>query len=86
MTLLVAALRYKLEGRGFDSRWLHNLSGRTTVLGLTQPLTELSTSNISWRGKGGRCLGLTTSYLFVLKSGSLKVLEPSGAVQGLLYL
>ena len=36
-----------------------NLSGRTMVLGLTQPLTEMSTRNISW-GKGGRCLGLTT--------------------------
>jgi hypothetical protein len=29
------------------------------ALGLTQPLTEMSTRNNSW-GKGGRCLGLTT--------------------------
>jgi len=29
------------------------------ALGLIQPLTEMSTSNISW-GKGGRCVGLTT--------------------------
>src|SRR5215510_5311847 len=29
------------------------------ALGLTQPLTEMSTRNISW-GKGGRCVGLTT--------------------------
>jgi hypothetical protein len=29
------------------------------ALGLTQPVTEMSTRNISW-GKGGRCLGLTT--------------------------
>jgi len=28
------------------------------ALGLTQPLTEISTRNISW-GKGGRCVGLT---------------------------
>jgi len=28
------------------------------VLGLTQPLTEISTRNISG-GKGGRCVGLT---------------------------
>jgi len=27
--------------------------------GLTQPLTEMSATNISW-GKGGRCIGLTT--------------------------
>jgi len=26
----------------------HNLSGRTMALGLTQPLTEMSTRNISW--------------------------------------
>jgi len=35
-------------------------SGRTMTLGLTQPLTEMSTRNVSWRGKGGRCVGLTT--------------------------
>ena len=29
------------------------------ALGLTQPLTEMSTRNISW-GKGGRCVWLTT--------------------------
>jgi len=26
----------------------HNLSGRTMALGLTQPLTEMSTRDISW--------------------------------------
>jgi hypothetical protein len=51
---LVEALRYKLEGRVFDSRscywnfhW-HNISGRTMALGSTQPLTEMSSRNISW--------------------------------------
>ena len=29
------------------------------ALGLTQPLTEMSTTNISW-GKGGWCVGLIT--------------------------
>ena len=38
----------------------HNSSGRTMALGLTQPLTEMSTRNISGGGKDGRCLGLTT--------------------------
>jgi hypothetical protein len=54
---LVEALRYKTEGRGFDSdgviasfHW-HNPSGRTMALGLTQPLTEMSTRNIFWRVK-----------------------------------
>ena len=31
-------------------RW-HNPSGRTMALGLTQPLTEMSTRNISWGKK-----------------------------------
>jgi len=35
-------------------------SGRTMALGSSQPLTEMSTRNISWRGNGGRCVGLTT--------------------------
>jgi len=30
------------------------------ALGLTQPLTEMSTRNISCGGKGGPCVGLTT--------------------------
>jgi len=29
------------------------------ALGLTQPLTEMCTRNISWGGKGSRCIGLT---------------------------
>ena len=62
---LVEALRYKPEGRGFYSNsirifHLHNPSGRTMALGLTQPLTEMSTRNTSWGVKGGRCVGLTT--------------------------
>jgi hypothetical protein len=36
----------------------HNSSGRTMVLGLTQPLTEMSTRNISC-GLKSRCIGLT---------------------------
>jgi hypothetical protein len=51
---LVEALRYKSEGRGFVPDGvigifhLHNPSGRTMALGLTQPLTEMSTKYISW--------------------------------------
>jgi hypothetical protein len=30
------------------------------ALGSTQPLTKMSTRNISLEGKGGRCVGLTT--------------------------
>jgi hypothetical protein len=39
----------------------HNPSGRTIVLGSTQPLTEMSSRNISW-GKGGRCVGLILPF------------------------
>jgi hypothetical protein len=54
------------------------------ALGLTQPLTEMSTRNIFQGGKGGRCVGLTTLRLYVpmvLTSGSLILREPSGPVQ-----
>ena len=58
---VVEALRYKQEGRGFDSRWRHwifflwhNLSGSTVALGSTQLLTVMSTRNISRGGKDGR--------------------------------
>jgi hypothetical protein len=48
---MVNGLRYKPEGRGFDSLWCHlNLSGRAMTLGSTQPHTEMSTRNISWKG------------------------------------
>jgi hypothetical protein len=39
--------------------FIDNPSGRTMALGSTQPLTEMSTRNISW-GKGGQCVWLTT--------------------------
>ena len=51
---LVEALHYKPEGRGLDSRWCHwifyghNTSGRTMALGLTQPIKEKITRNVSW--------------------------------------
>jgi hypothetical protein len=38
----------------------HNPSSCSMALGLIQPLTELSTRNISWEGRGSRCIGLTT--------------------------
>jgi hypothetical protein len=86
---LVEALRYKPRGCRCESQWRHwifhrhNPSGRTMDLGLTQPLTEISTRNISW-DKGGRCVRLTTLLLYVpivLKSGNLTLLERSGPVQ-----
>ena len=58
------------------------------VMGLTQPLTEMSTRNIFWGGGGGN-VGLTTLPPYVptvLKSGSLNLLDLSRTVMGLLYL
>ena len=44
------------------------------ALGLTQPLTEMSIRNISWGGKGDRCVGLTT--LPSLRADCLEMWEP----------
>ena len=57
---------------------LHNPSGRTMALGLTQPLTDMSTRNTSWGVK------VKPDHLhvpMVLKSGNLNLLKPSGPVQ-----
>jgi hypothetical protein len=61
----VEALRYKPEGRGFDSRWCHwNFSFTSSFRPRYGPGVD-SASNINeyqkhymW-GKGGRCVGLT---------------------------
>jgi len=53
------------------------------ALGLTQPLTEMMTRNISWEVKAAGAWGWQPYHLHVptvLKSGSLNLLEPSGPV------
>jgi hypothetical protein len=66
----------------------HNSSGRTMALGLTQPLTEMSTRKV----KAAGLLGWKLYHLhvpIVLKSGSLNLLELSGLIQacnGIAYL
>jgi hypothetical protein len=95
VALLVEALRYKPKGYGFDSRgWYWNsslTSGSTMALVLTQPLTEMSTRNISlWvggggGGKGGRGVGgktLSPSCANCLKICGLNFLQPPRPVQG----
>jgi hypothetical protein len=55
----IETLRFKPEGHGFDSQWCHwnNPSDRTMVLVLTQPLTEMSTRNISYGVKAAGASG-----------------------------
>ena len=53
-------------------------------LGSTQPQIEMSTRIISWGVKAAGSYGWQPYHLhvpIVLKSGSLKLLEPSGPVQ-----
>ena len=54
-----------------------------TALGLTQPLTEMSTWDISWWVKVASAEGWPhiLHVPIVLKSGSVNLLEPSGPVQ-----
>ena len=85
---LVEALRYKVAGSIPDGvigifHW-NNPSGRTMALVLTQPLTEISTKNISWGVKADGAKGWQTYHLYVptvLKSESLNLLESSEPVQ-----
>ena len=54
------------------------------ALRLTQPLTEMSTRNISWEVKAAGVYGWKPYQLhvpIVLKSGSFKLLETSGSVK-----
>jgi hypothetical protein len=68
--MLSQALYYKLEGRRFKSRMmmiffnLPNPSSRTMALGLTQPLTKMSTRNFPGGKKGPahRVDNLATTY------------------------
>jgi hypothetical protein len=62
----------------------HRLTPLTMALGSTQPLTEISTRNISWGVKGAGAWGWQFYHFHVptvWKSGSLNLLEPYGIVQ-----
>jgi hypothetical protein len=58
----------------------NNNNNNNMALGLTQPVTEMSTG-VFPGGKGGQCVRLTTlspSCAVVMKSGNLNFPEPSG--------
>jgi hypothetical protein len=64
--------------------YLHKPSGRTVTLGLIQPLTETSNSNICWGIKAAVAWGWQPYHLLVpivLKCENLNLLETSGTVQ-----
>ena len=69
LTVKYCVTSCKVEGSIPDGviRIFHwpNPSGRTMVLGSTQPLTEMSTMGISCVDKGGRCVGLTKLTTFM---------------------
>jgi hypothetical protein len=72
---------------------LHNLSGRIIALGLTQPLTEMSTRNISWGVKVAGAYKADNLTTFVCRLfwnlGAPTSCNPQGLsrpVMGLLYL
>jgi hypothetical protein len=66
-----------------------NPSSCMVALELTQDLTEMSTRNMYWGVKVASAEGWQLYHLHVpnvLKPGSLKLMEPSGPVQGWFYL
>ena len=66
MAELVEALRYKPEGRGFDSRWCHwNFSSTYSFRPHYGPVVNSASNRNDYHeyflvGKSGRCVGLTT--------------------------
>ena len=72
------AVSYKPGGRGYKSPWCHT-SGRTMVL----PLRRMNTRNISSVVKAASASGWEPYHIHApnaSKSGSLKILEPSGLI------
>jgi hypothetical protein len=81
---LYAALGSTPNSVSGSFRW-HDPCGRTAALGSTQPLTEMSTRNISIGVKAADAYGWQPYHLHVLiflKSGSHSPLEPFRPEQG----
>ena len=80
VTQFVEALRYELEGRGFDSRWCRrNFSLTYSFRPHYGPGVDSASSRNEYQeyflqGKGGRCLGLTTLPLSC--ADCLEIWEP----------
>jgi len=86
---LVQALRYKPEGRGYDSRWCHwDFSLTKSFRPHYGPGVESACNRNEYQeyflwGKGGWCLTLT--HLPPSCADCLEIWEPMGPLQRLLY-
>ena len=86
---LVEALRYKPEGRGFDSRWCHwNFSLTQSFWLRYGPWVDSAFNRNEYQeyfleGKGGRCVGLTTLPPFCAKY--LEIWAPQPPVQAFTF-
>jgi hypothetical protein len=83
---MVDKLCYNPEGCGFEANEvidfpnLPNPSSRSVALGLTEPLTEISTRKCLWGVEHGRRVKLATSSPFVsLLSRKCEILDISQA-------
>jgi hypothetical protein len=61
----------------------HNSSTYTLTLESSQPLTEISTRAISWRGKDGQCVGLTTFPLLCADCPEIQRASTSWSIKDL---
>jgi hypothetical protein len=62
---LVEALRYKPEGRGFDSRWCQRIFFIGIILPVRIPEYRNEYQEYLPGGKGGQCIRLTTYHFHV---------------------
>jgi len=79
-------LRYKPEGRGFDSRWCRDFSLTYSFRPHYDPGVDSASNRNVYQEyflgvKASGLSGWQPCHHHVLKSGSLKLLEPSGPVQ-----
>ena len=83
----VDALRYKSEGRGFDSRWCHwNFSSTQSFWLHYGPGVDSASNRNEYReylfgGKDGRCVGLTTLPSSCTDCLEMWELQPPGTLR-----
>jgi hypothetical protein len=87
VTQLVEALRYKPEGRGFDSRWCHCNFSLTSFRPHCGPGVDSVSNRNEYQeyflgGKGGRCVGLTTLPSSCADCLDIWEPQPTGTLRG----